>query len=101
MIFAIATIDSVLVYSTNSLSPLAIAGNIHYALLTDIAFLNSSIIGISSSDGYCSFIIDEDKSFGEPLEEDSVEDPALKEIMFKCPYYEKEKLFNSIKGVVL
>lgn len=65
--FAVATTDSVLIYSTSSLIPLAIVGNIHFSLLTDLAWLNSSILCVSSSDGYCSFIIIENNEFGEVL----------------------------------
>jgi len=56
MVFAIATIDQVLIYNTQSLLPIAIFGNIHYATLTEMSFKGSSILGISSCDGSCSFI---------------------------------------------
>jgi chromatin assembly factor 1 subunit B len=56
MIFAIATIDQVLLYSTSSLLPVAIFGNMHYASITDLSFKGCSVLGVSSCDGFCSFI---------------------------------------------
>jgi len=39
MIFALATEDSILIYSTQSLTPIFIVGNIHYALINDLSWL--------------------------------------------------------------
>jgi len=38
MIFAVATTDQVVVYATNSIVPLAVIGNIHYAPINDMAW---------------------------------------------------------------
>ena len=35
MVFAVATLDSVLLYDTQQVAPFAFIGNIHYAALTD------------------------------------------------------------------
>ena len=65
IIFAAATIDSVLIYSTTSEIPIYIVGNLHYAILTDLAWKNDKILAASSSDGYCSFITFDEGELGE------------------------------------
>jgi len=71
MVFAVATTDSIMVYSTQSLVPIIlvsnIIGHIHYATLTDISWNGSKIMGVSSSDGYCSFMIFDKNELGEEL----------------------------------
>lgn len=57
IIFAIATHDSVLIYSTESLVPMSVVGNLHYQILNDLCWLEDKILAVASSDGYCSFII--------------------------------------------
>ncbi|CAK93497.1 unnamed protein product (macronuclear) [Paramecium tetraurelia] len=71
MIFAIGTIDSLLLYSTDSPIPLAIFGNLHYASITDICFRGSNLIAVSSCDGFCSFVQIEEGYFGQevPIEQ--------------------------------
>lgn len=56
ILYALATKTTVVVYSTTSMTPLYIIGNIHYESLTDISWGGSQFIGISSADGYCSFV---------------------------------------------
>lgn len=56
MVFAIATLNQVLIYSTESTVPLAIFGNIHFMAITEMSFKGSSILGVSSCDGFCSFV---------------------------------------------
>lgn len=41
IVFAISTIDNVMIYSTSSLSPLAVVGNIHFALINDLTFFST------------------------------------------------------------
>ncbi|CAK89929.1 unnamed protein product (macronuclear) [Paramecium tetraurelia] len=69
MIFAIGTVDSLLLYSTDSPTPLAIFGNLHYASITDILYINqgSNLIAISSCDGFCSFVQIEEGYFGQEV----------------------------------
>lgn len=71
MVYAIATTDSVLVYSTQCLIPIIIianiTGNIHYASITDMSWNSSKLLGISSSDGFCSFMIFEPSELGQEL----------------------------------
>jgi chromatin assembly factor 1 subunit B len=57
MVYAIATTSAVLIYSTDKMQPLYGMGNFHYAALTDLSWRGSSILGVSSSDGYCSFMM--------------------------------------------
>lgn len=68
MIFAVACIDSVLIYDTENSKPIIVIGNIHYTTITDLAWKkDGTIFGISSSDGYCSFVVFEKEEFGEQL----------------------------------
>ena len=57
MIYAIATTSTVLVYSTEQTKPLYAFGNYHYAALTDLAWKGASILAVSSSDGFLSFMM--------------------------------------------
>ena len=56
MVFAIATVDQLVIYSTESILPLVIFKNLHFDSINDITWLNSSLIAICSSDGFVSFI---------------------------------------------
>lgn len=60
MIFAVGTTDQVIIYSTDSIFPLGVIGNIHFAPINDMTWLvqgDSRVKLIAaSSDGYCSFI---------------------------------------------
>ena len=71
MVFAVATTDSILIYSTQSFVPIIlvsnIIGNIHFATLTDISWNGSKVMGVSSSDGYCSFMIFDKNDLGTEL----------------------------------
>jgi len=67
ILFTIATIDTVIIYSTESLSPIIVAGNIHFASLSDISWLSNKAVAISSNDGYCSFILFEEQDILEKL----------------------------------
>ena len=71
MIFAVATTDAILVYSTQSLVPIVVVsnilGNTHFAPLTDMSWKETKMLGVSSSDGYCSFLIFDKQELGEEL----------------------------------
>jgi chromatin assembly factor 1 subunit B len=56
MVFAVATTDQVLIYTTDSIVPLAIVGNIHYAPINDMSWQGRNKLIACSSDGYCSVI---------------------------------------------
>ena len=60
IIFAIATSGSVLIYDTMSMMPICGMGNYHYATITSLSWRGSNILAMSSSDGYCSFMIFEE-----------------------------------------
>lgn len=81
MIYAIATLDTVSVYSTQSLKPIVELSDIHYASISDLAWYAAVVcfvssvfrskdgksLGISSLDGFCSFAIFRDGELGTPL----------------------------------
>jgi len=74
MIFAIASMDIVAIYSTQSIYPLAVVRNIHYHSITDLAFSGDKYLLISSSDGYCSIVRFDEGVFGKKVK---VEDMPL------------------------
>jgi len=92
MVFAVATTDSILLYSTQSLVPVIlvsnIIGNIHFAPLTDISWVGSKMMGVSSSDGYCSFMLFDKNDLGEELPIEDY-DEELRKLMF--PDYKTEE----------
>jgi len=51
LMFSVQTIDQVLVYSTESIYPVAVIGNLHYAYITDMAWINANQLIVSSFDG--------------------------------------------------
>ena len=64
MIFAVATMNSVILYDTQHAHPIALIGNLHYANLTDVAGPDGNTILMGSTDGYCSVAIFEDGELG-------------------------------------
>ena len=80
VVFAVATTDSVLIYSTDSIVPLAIVSNIHYAPINDMAWQGSRKLIACSSDGYCSvFSFAQDGDLiGQRLANDQIEDEQLR-----------------------
>ena len=66
MVFAIATTGSVILFDTLSLEPIYGMGNYHYATITSLSWRGPNILAISSSDGYCSFMVFENGELGEP-----------------------------------
>jgi len=56
IVFAVATTEGVIIYSTQKMLPIYIVGNLHYATLTDLSWKNDKCLAVSSLDGYCSFI---------------------------------------------
>lgn len=83
MIFAAGTLDSVFLFTTESTRPIISIGNIHYSPITDIAWkFDASLIGISSSDGYCSFVTFENNDLGEKLSKEEIKDEKLQNLIF-------------------
>jgi len=68
--FAIATIDMVIIYSTENDIPLCVIGNIHYALLTDLSWKDDDALAVSSSDGFISLCVFDKKELGEELKKE-------------------------------
>jgi chromatin assembly factor 1 subunit B len=64
MVYAIATSSAVLIFSTEKTQPLFGMGNYHYAALTDLSWRGSEMLALSSSDGYCSFMVFEKNELG-------------------------------------
>eukprot|EP00347_Sterkiella_histriomuscorum_P016639 403352417 len=60
MFFAIGTTDQVLIYSTDSIFPISIIGNTHFAPINDLSWIitNDQKVKLiaASSDGFCSII---------------------------------------------
>ena len=91
MAFAVATIDHVLIYTTQSVYPLAVMRNLHYDSINDLAWIGQHMLMSCSSDGFCSFIKIDMDVIGVPLPNDSEKIPEslrthyqeLSEVSFK------------------
>ena len=56
-VWAVATLDAVMVYDTVSARPVAVVSGLHYAEITDMAWSwDARTLAISSRDGYCSVV---------------------------------------------
>lgn len=68
MVFAVATLDSVVVYDTASALPLAVLGGLHYDSITDMAWSSDAqFLAIASRDCYCSIAAFDAGELGTPL----------------------------------
>ncbi|KAJ4825948.1 hypothetical protein Tsubulata_011182 [Turnera subulata] len=68
LIFAVATLDSLYIYDTESVSPIAMLAGLHYAAITDIAWSsNAQYLAVSSRDGYCTLVEFETNELGSPI----------------------------------
>ncbi|KAJ4951108.1 hypothetical protein NE237_027940 [Protea cynaroides] len=57
VVFAIATLNSVYIYDSQSVVPIAMFAGLHYAAITDIAWsCDAKYLALSSQDGYCSLV---------------------------------------------
>lgn len=73
MVFAVATLDSVVLYDTQSPLPLAVLGHLHYDAITDLAWSSDGqYLAISSRDCYCSIAAFESSELGTPLAADKL-----------------------------
>eukprot|EP00762_Andalucia_godoyi_P003821 ANDGO_08519.mRNA.1 Chromatin assembly factor 1 subunit FAS2 len=71
MVFAVATMDSVLIFDTSVDHPIAQISDIHYSTLTDLTWSPSgSILAVSSRDGYITFVSFRPGSLGDPIPEE-------------------------------
>ena len=80
MVFAVGTIDSIIIYHTQSIIPISIITNIHCQPLTDLAWNGGSILAASSSDGYITFVVFEKDELGEILNPDQVSNELTKSL---------------------
>lgn len=69
-VYAIATEDSVFFYDTQSLTPFSYVTGIHYCNLSDINWSNDGrMLIVTSIDGFCTFIMFDEKELGIPYVE--------------------------------
>ena len=66
-----------MLYTTRSLYPFAVIGNIHYAELTDLTWQESKRLIVSSRDGFLSHIIFEEEELGTPLYYHEIPEPRV------------------------
>ncbi|CAM1297616.1 CHAF1B (predicted), partial [Pycnogonum litorale] len=67
IVFAVATQDSVIIYDTQQVVPIAHISNCHYTCLSDLAWSEDGrMLLISSTDGYCSMITFDENELGTP-----------------------------------
>ncbi|XP_024310445.1 chromatin assembly factor 1 subunit FAS2 homolog [Brachypodium distachyon] len=66
VVFAVATLNSLYVYDTESVPPILVHAGLHYAAITDIAWSSDAkYLAVSSRDGYCTIIEFENEELGE------------------------------------
>lgn len=81
MVFAVATVDSIVLYDTVSALPLAVFGHLHYETITDIAWSRDGrCLAVSSLDCYCSIITFAPGELGDPMESDRIPPHILKRL---------------------
>ena len=68
IIWAVATLDSIILYDSQHSTPLLLASSLHYAALTDLAWLpDARGLVVSSADGYCTILKLDEEQLGSPL----------------------------------
>jgi chromatin assembly factor 1 subunit B len=85
MVFAVATTDQILIYATDSISPLAVIGNVHYAPINDLTwhYSNKRLLA-GSTDGYISILSfanspDSANIIGKRIPNEEIENEELRE----------------------
>jgi chromatin assembly factor 1 subunit B len=72
--FSIATKDSVFLYSTDDLHPIAFVSNLHFSTITDVRWdHDGSKIIVSSADGFCSVIFIDPSLLGDKYIDSNLE----------------------------
>ncbi|XP_074301994.1 chromatin assembly factor 1 subunit FAS2-like [Silene latifolia] len=67
-IFAVATLNSLYIYDTECVAPLAVLAGLHYAAITDITWSpNGKYLALSSQDGYCTLVEFHNDELGSPF----------------------------------
>ncbi|KAI5672511.1 hypothetical protein M9H77_12875 [Catharanthus roseus] len=68
LIFAVATLNSLYIYDTESIEPIAVLAGVHYASITDIAWSpTGKYLALSSQDGYCTLLEFENEELGSSI----------------------------------
>ncbi|XP_059643513.1 chromatin assembly factor 1 subunit FAS2 isoform X2 [Cornus florida] len=68
LIFAVVTLNSLYIYDTESVQPIAILAGLHYAAITDIAWSpTGKYLALSSQDGYCTLVEFDKDELGSPV----------------------------------
>ncbi|KMZ70042.1 hypothetical protein ZOSMA_1G00100 [Zostera marina] len=81
IVFAMATLNSIYLYDTESISPIAIFAGLHYASITDLAWsADAKYLAASSRDCYCTLIQFENGELGVPFPVPSVSSVAKERI---------------------
>lgn len=93
MVFAIATQNSVVIYTTRSLLPYAVITNIHYSELTDLAWSNNRLL-VSSRDGYITHVIFDEEELGVSLTKDEMPE-SIRPLFDYMDLKDNPRVFNS------
>ena len=73
MVYAVATLDSVVIYDTASSLPLAAFCQLHYDTISDLAWSkDGKFLAVSSRDCFCSIITFDDGDLGTPADLESL-----------------------------
>lgn len=68
ILWAVATLDSIVIYDSSQRQPLLVASNVHYAALTDLSWLpDGRGLVASSMDGYCTILRIKPSALGTPV----------------------------------
>ncbi|KAG0596954.1 hypothetical protein M758_UG298400 [Ceratodon purpureus] len=75
LVYAVATLDSLIIYDTQRSGPIVVFAGIHYASITDIAWSgDAQYVAVSSQDGYCSLLAFSKEELGTILSSSEVPD---------------------------
>ena len=97
VLWAAATLDSILVYDSASKSPLAIASNVHYAPLTDLTWLpDGHGLVASAGDGYCTILRFRPQALGTQVPLSKL--PACMQKMRKILQVQQQPISTGISG---
>lgn len=81
MVFAVASLDSIILYDTESILPVAILGQLHYDSIADLAWSkDGQFLAIASRDSYCTIATFDDGELGEKLCLEDLPDLAVKAV---------------------
>ncbi|KAK7247566.1 hypothetical protein RIF29_42451 [Crotalaria pallida] len=68
IIFAVATLNSLYIYDTESTPPIVVLAGLHYAAITDISWSSDArYLALTSQDGFCSLVEFENDELGVPF----------------------------------